>query len=189
MLSPLCALVEGLLLVAPQGVDLAALARATGVAEGGLEIAAAVAELAAHYEQDGHGVRLQRSGTEVRLVTAAAHAGPVGRFLGTGEAQKLSQAALETLAVVAYCQPVTRARVEAVRGVNCDHILSALEERGLIAEVGRAESAGRPLLFGTTASFLDRFGLSGLEALPELPPELVGLISKTRDGGSDGPGA
>jgi segregation and condensation protein B len=172
MLSPLCALIEGLLLVAPQGLDLASLARAAGVAEEGPALAAAIEELAAHFEEDGHGVRLQRSAEGVKLVTAASHAAVVGRFLGTADAQKLSQAALETLAVVAYCQPVTRARVEAIRGVNCEHILTALEERGLIAGRGRAESVGRPLLFGTTAAFLERFGLPALDALPPLPPEL-----------------
>ncbi len=179
-LSSLCAIVESLLLVAPQGLDLPALARAAGVPEGGLEISAAIAELAAHYEDDGHGLRLQRSGETVRLVTSATHATQVGRFLGTADAHKLSQAGLETLAVVAYCQPVTRARVAAIRGVNCDHILTSLEERGLIVEVGRAETIGRPLLYSTTAAFLDRFGLPALDSLPSLPPEMLTLVENLK---------
>ena len=175
-LSRLCALIEGLLLVAPQGLDQETLVRAAEPTGGQETLSAALDELALHYQTEGHGLRLQRGAGLVRLVTAGDHASVIGRFLGAADAQKLSTAALETLAVVAYCQPVTRGRLEGIRGVNCDHILAALEERGLVTELGRADTVGRPLLYGTTPAFLERFGLAGLEDLPSMPPELRALI-------------
>ena len=114
------------------------------------------------------GIRLQRKGSDVQLVTAAEHAPLVERFLGLQLASKLSGAALEALAIVAYRQPVTRAQVEAVRGVNSDGVLSTLVARGLISEIGRMETAGRPILYGTTFEFLQHFGLRDLRQLPAI---------------------
>jgi segregation and condensation protein B len=97
-------------------------------------------------------------------------AGPhIERFLGLDLTSRLSQAALESLALIAYRQPITRAQVEAIRGVNCDGVLRTLLARGLVEPVGRLEQAGRPYLYGTTFQFLQYFGLDGLEQLPSLP--------------------
>ena len=102
------------------------------------------------------------------MVTAPEAAGYVRRFLGLELTGKLSPAALETLAVVAYRQPTTRADVEAVRGVNSDSVLRTLINRGLIEEQGRLDQAGRPIVYGTTFEFLQHFGLSGIDQLPPL---------------------
>jgi segregation and condensation protein B len=108
---------------------------------------------------------------ELALGTAPTAAAAVERFLGTPPPVRLSRAALEALAVVAYEQPVTRAEVEAVRGVNSDSAIATLIGRGLVAEVGRRETVGRPALLATTAEFLRYLGLGSLEELPPLPDE------------------
>ncbi len=119
------------------------------------------------------GVRLQRKGQRVQVVTAPEAAELVRRFLGLEQTSKLSPAALETLAIVAYRQPITRAQIEVIRGVNSDSVLRTLVNRGLVEEQGRLEQVGRPIIFGTTFDFLQQFGLSSLEQLPPLmePPE------------------
>ena len=115
------------------------------------------------------GLRIIRQGAEVRMVTAPEAGPAIERFLGTDPLGKLSAAALETLAIVAYRQPLTRAQIEAVRGVNSDAILRSLTAKSLIAPVGRLEQAGRPVLYGTTFEFLQYFGIPSLAALPTLP--------------------
>lgn len=117
------------------------------------------------------GIRLQRHGDQVQLVTAPEAAAAVERFLGLEGAVRLSSAALETLAVIAYRQPVTRAQIEQVRGVSADRAIATLLAHGLIEEVGRLETVGRPALFGTTVEFLEHFGLQSLADLPPLPEE------------------
>jgi segregation and condensation protein B len=114
------------------------------------------------------GVRVQRKGRSVQLVSAPEAAAVIERFLGLDLSGRLSPAALETLAIVAYKQPITRADVDAVRGVNSDSVLRSLVSKGLIEEVGRLEQAGRPILYGTTFEFLQHFGLSDLSELPPL---------------------
>jgi len=129
----------------------------------------ALAELGASYE--GTGLRLQRSGDEWQIVTATEHAPQVAAYLGA-DRLRLSAASLETLSVVAYRQPVTRAEVEAIRGVNCDQTIYTLASRRLIEERGRKEAPGRPILYGTTWEFLECFGLQSLDDLPRaLSPE------------------
>jgi segregation and condensation protein B len=129
----------------------------------------ALAELGAAYE--GTGLRLQRSGDEWQIVTAPEHAPQVAAYLGA-DRLRLSAASLETLSVVAYRQPVTRAEVEAIRGVNCDQTFYTLASRRLIEERGRKEAPGRPILYGTTWEFLECFGLQSLDDLPRaLSPE------------------
>jgi segregation and condensation protein B len=129
----------------------------------------ALAELGTSYE--GTGLRLQRSGDEWQIVTATEHAPQVAAYLGA-DRLRLSAAALETLSVVAYRQPVTRAEVEAIRGVNCDQTIYTLASRRLIEERGRKEAPGRPILYGTTWEFLECFGLQSLDDLPRaLSPE------------------
>lgn len=112
------------------------------------------------------GLALQRSGEQVSLVTSPAAAHAVERYFGAPPPTRLSRAALEALAVIAYRQPVTRGDIDAVRGVNSDSAVNTLLARGLVAEVGRRESVGRPALLGTTPELLQYLGLSSLQALP-----------------------
>ena len=115
------------------------------------------------------GVRLTRAGKRVEMVTAAEAAPAIERYLGQDAANRLSSAALEALAIVAYRQPVTRAQVEAIRGVNSDGVLRTLQNKGLIGSVGRLEQVGRPEVLGTTIEFLHYLGIHGLEELQSLP--------------------
>lgn len=120
---------------------------------------------------ESRGLRLQHKGRRVQLVTAPEAAEVIERFLGMDLSSRLSPAALETLAIVAYKQPVTRAEIDAVRGVQSDSVLRTLVSRGLVEEVGRLEQAGRPILYGTTFEFLQYFGLEDLSQLPPLEPD------------------
>lgn len=117
------------------------------------------------------GVRLQRRGLQVHMVSAPEAAPYIQKFLGLESSGRLSQAALETLAIIAYRQPATRAAIEAIRGVNSDGVLRTLLARGLIEEIGRLPQAGRPILYGTTFEMLQYFGLKSLEDLPPLEIE------------------
>ena len=114
------------------------------------------------------GIRLQRSGSAVQLTTAPECSYAVERFLGLGLTARLSQAALEVLAIVAFMQPVTRPRIDQIRGVNSDSSLRTLLSQGLIEEIGRLETPGRPILYGTTPDFLQHFGLGSLAEMPAL---------------------
>jgi len=168
-LSP-TALVEALLFVAGQPVEVGELARALDLDEGGVR--QHLAELEATLA--GRGLRLQWHHRRVQLVTAP-EAGPViERFLGGRGEARLSQAALETLAIIAYKQPVTRAQIEAIRGVDCGRVLAALRARELIEEVGQADGPGRPTLYGTTMRFLEHFGLRHPGELPPLSEAACG---------------
>jgi segregation and condensation protein B len=135
---------------------------------------AALDQLVDLYKQ--RGLRIQRFGNRVQLVSAPEAAPYVEQFLGVRSSTTLSTAAMETLAIVAYCQPVTRARIEAIRGVNSDGVLRTLVARNLVCPVGRLEQAGRPVIYGTTFEFLEYFGLSSLEELP--PADLDGWNSE-----------
>ncbi len=118
------------------------------------------------------GLRLQRHGGRVQLTTAAEMAEQIEHFLGLEATSRLSRAAMEALAIIAYRQPVTRPSVDAVRGVSSDGVMKSLLGKGLIQERGRAEGPGRPILYGTTPEFLQHFGLNSLSELPPLnPPE------------------
>jgi segregation and condensation protein B len=114
------------------------------------------------------GLRLQRHGGRVQLTTAPEMAERIERFLGMESTSRLSRAALETLGIIAYQQPVTRPYVEGVRGVNSDGVMKSLLGKGLIQEAGRASGPGRPILYGTTPDFLQHFGISSLTELPPL---------------------
>jgi segregation and condensation protein B len=158
-------LMESLLFVADEPVPVDRLA---SVLEISMEQAQqTLRELAAEYA--GRGIRLQQKRQRVQMVTAPESADWIRRFLGLELTGKLSAAAMEALAIVAYRQPVTRAEIEAIRGVNSDSVLRTLVNRGLIEELGRLEQAGRPIIYGTTFEFLQEFGLSSLEQLPPLP--------------------
>ena len=116
----------------------------------------------------GRGLLLQRHQDQLQLVTDPSQADVVRRVLRPEYPARLSPAAYETLAIIAYRQPLTRARIEEIRGVNCEAVLENLEEKGLVTEVGRLEAPGNPRLFGTTIKFLQILGLSRLEELPPL---------------------
>ncbi|MBQ6505624.1 MAG: SMC-Scp complex subunit ScpB [Flexilinea sp.] len=118
------------------------------------------------YERRGAGIRMQFLDAQVQLTTAPEASSAVETFLGLEATQKLSRAALETLTIVAYRQPVSRPAIDSIRGVNSEYILRGLLSRGLIEETGRADSPGRPILYGTTQDFLLYFGLSSLSDLP-----------------------
>lgn len=124
-------------------------------------------------EMDYHdrGIKLQWSGSEVQLTTAPESSHVVERLLGLELSTRLSQAALEVLAIIAFLQPATRPQIDRIRGVNSDSSLRTLLSQGLIEEVGRLESPGRPILYGTTPEFLQYFGMGSLDELPSLPGE------------------
>ncbi len=133
------------------------------------------------YDQRGAGVELRHVAGGVRIYTRAEHAAAVEQFLIDGQRSRLSQAALETLAVVAYRQPVTRARVSAIRGVNVDGVVRTLLARGLIVEVGTDPETGAGL-FRTSELFLERMGLESLDGLPSLAPLLPEVEGLDLDG-------
>ena len=159
--------IEAILFVAGEAVEIQDLARALNQDE--KKIRKLLKELESEYDYNLRGFLLKRFGTKVQLATRPLYSEDVVRLLQPIQKQSLSQAAMETLAVVAYRQPVTRAEVEEIRGVKCDYSLQSLMNKNLIQEVGRKETIGRPILFGTTDEFLSRFGLESLEGLPPLP--------------------
>ncbi len=160
----LLAKIEGLLFVSPGLVSVYQLAKALETSEGSIE--AVLSELETHYKEFGHGLRLMRVKSRVQLTTAPEISKTIESFLDLETTSTLSQAALETLAIIAYKQPVTRPEVEVIRGVNSDGVLRTLLSKGLIEELGRAETPGRPIYYGTTPDFLQYFGLESLDGLP-----------------------
>ena len=158
------AMVESLLFVADGPVPIGRLAEALDVTP--RQVERALSDLADAYI--GRGLRLQRAGNRVQLITTPQTAPYIERFLGLEARARLSRAALETLAIIAYRQPATRPNIEAIRGVSSDSVLRTLLSVGLIEDVGRAPTVGRPILYGTTFEFLQHFGLSSLEELPPL---------------------
>ena len=158
---------EALLFVMDSPVDEESLAAALRCPEA--QVPQGLADLAADYDRRRAGVVLRRVGEGWRLYTRDEHAEVVERWLGEGQRSRLSQAALETLAVIAYRQPVTRARISAIRGVGVDGVMRTLLARGLVQEVGADTDTGGGL-YGTTPLFLERLGLTGLDELPELSP-------------------
>ncbi len=155
-------LIEALLFVAGEPVTVTELARALDLPLDAVE--QALDDLAAACAR--RGVRLQRDADRVQMVSAPEAAAVIERFLGTPASSRLSSAALEVLTIIAYRQPITRAQIEAIRGVDSSGVLRALLSRDLIAEGGRLETIGRPILYVTTAEFLRQFGLSSLSDLP-----------------------
>jgi segregation and condensation protein B len=129
-------------------------------------------ELARAYEERGAGLLLRKIAGGWRITTHPDAAPYVEEYVLSSRRARLTKAALETLSIVAYKQPVTRHQVSAIRGVNSDGVLRALVDRGLVAEVGREEGPGRPMLHGTTPGFLERLGLASLASLPSLIPLL-----------------
>ncbi|MER2056077.1 MAG: SMC-Scp complex subunit ScpB [Clostridia bacterium] len=159
--------IEAILFVAGEAVSLKDMAKALAVGE--KELKSALEEIGSEYDYEQRGFMLKRFGDKVQLATRPLYAEDVLRLLQPVQQQSLSQAAMETLAVVAYKQPVTRAEVEQIRGVKCDYSLQSLTAKGLIQEAGRKDTIGRPILYATTDTFLSHFGIATLEDLPPLP--------------------
>lgn len=183
----LLASVEALLFVSDEPVSAVRLAQILEVQPG--EAASLLAELAIDYQESGRGIQLREVAGGWRFYSHPAYHEVIERYVLSWDTRKLSQAALETLAVVAYRQPVTRQGIAAVRGVNSDGVVSSLMEKGLVREMGREGGLGTAILYGTTHTFLEKFGLKNLDELPPLedfaPNEAArGLIRERLSGGS-----
>lgn len=162
---------EALLFAAPGLSSADQLAQALGFEKA--QVLALLDVLKTNYEMNS-GLRLQEVKNQYQIVTAPEYATDVERFLGLEMSSKLTQAALEALAIIAYKQPATRPEVDAIRGVNSDAVIKSLLMKGLIEELGRSEAPGRPILYGVTQDFLHYFGLDSLEKLPAV--DLEGLL-------------
>lgn len=173
-MTPLAKLLEAALFASARPVpveELAALDQDASSAD----ITSALEEVRSHYDTDGHGVELVEIGGGWQILTRSEYTEAIERAQLAARPQRLSAAALETLAIIAYRQPIGRAEVEEIRGVNVGSILKSLHERGLIDIVGRAEGLGRPLLYGTTPLFLEHFALRHLEELPRADELAIAL--------------
>ncbi|WP_028473207.1 SMC-Scp complex subunit ScpB [Nocardioides alkalitolerans] len=161
--------IEAILMVADQPLPSVTLAVTTGHTVP--DVDRALADLEREYAEQGRGFELRNVAGGWRYYTREEHAGVVERFVLEGQSARLTQAALETLAIVAYQQPVSRARVSAVRGVNVDGVMRTLLARGLVEEAGTDETSGAHL-YRTTSYFLERIGVTSLDDLPALAPYL-----------------
>lgn len=157
---------EALLLVSSDPVSAPALAGALDIALG--ECASLLAELKVEYEEANRGFQLREVAGGWRLFTHPAYHDVVEAYVLSWDTQKLSQAALETLAVIAYHQPVTREVVKGIRGVNSDGVIASLVDKGLVRELGRDPERGQAIIYGTTNAFLEKFGLRSTRDLPDL---------------------
>lgn len=157
---------EAMLLVSSDPVSASSLASVLGIAPG--EAASLLAELKVEYEEAERGFQLREVAGGWRLFTHPAYHDQVEALVLSWDTQKLSQAALETLAVIAYHQPVTRETVKGVRGVNSDGVISSLVDKGLVREMGRDPQRGQAIIYGTTTAFLEKFGLRSTKDLPDL---------------------
>jgi segregation and condensation protein B len=161
------AILESLLFVSPEPMSIVRLTSAIGGATKG-EVEEALRSLGQALEQEGRGVRLAEIAGGYRIVTKQEYASWIKRLDKTKTAAKLSRSALESLAIIAYKQPLVRAEIEEIRGVETSGVLRTLLERKLVRIVGRKEVPGRPIMYGTTKFFLEHFGLSDLSQLPPL---------------------
>jgi segregation and condensation protein B len=155
---------EAILFVSAAPVAVGHLAEALGCTTNQVENG--LNQLSQTYTQAGRGLSLQRYGGKVQLTSAPATAALVEKFLGLEATARLSRAALEALAIIAYRQPITRPAIDAIRGVNSDGVLKSLLSKGLVQEMGRSEGPGRPILYEITADFLQYFGLGSINELP-----------------------
>jgi segregation and condensation protein B len=162
--AQLSSALESLLFVAGRPLAEAELRKLLRIDEA--ELHKGIVALTEACDTPGRGLRVQRAGDQIQFVSAPENAPFIALLLGMPSQARLTAAALETLAVVAYRQPITRSQIEFIRGVNSDRALTSLLQYGMVIEVGRAKTVGRPTLFGTTADFLQQFGLTSLDALP-----------------------
>jgi len=163
--TPLAKLLEAALFASARPIPLTELAALDPDASRAA-VQSAIDEVREHYDVDGHGVELVEVGEGWQVLTRAEYTEAIERAQLASRPQRLSSAALETLAIVAYRQPIGRAEIEEIRGVSVGSMLKTLHERGLIDVVGRGEGLGRPLLYGTTPAFLEQFALRHLDELP-----------------------
>lgn len=161
--------IEAILFIAPEPISIGQLARTLETTNYQIETGLETLE----QSYDDRGICIQRHQGLVRMTTVPEAAAIIEHFLGLESTSQLSRAALEALSIVAYQQPVTRPYVDSIRGVNSDSVIKTLLSKGLIQEVGRAESPGRPILYSTTPEFLGYFGLRSLEELPALNLEEI----------------
>ncbi len=173
-MTPLAKLLEAALFAAPRPIALDALSTLDPEASPAA-VAAALDELREHYDIDGHGVEVVEQGGGWQILTRAEFAEAIERAQVAVRPQRLSAAALETLAIIAYRQPIGRAEIEEIRGVAVGSVLKSLHERTLIDIVGRSEGIGRPLMYGTTPQFLEQFALRHLEELPRADELAIAL--------------
>ena len=176
MPADLAVFYEALLFIAERPLSSTDLGELAGIPR--LQAEAALASLAERLDEDERGIRLQHHDDAWQLVTAPEVGARLAAYAAREEA-RLSPAALEALAVVAYRQPCTRGDVERVRGVDSDYVIRSLLHRRLVVEVGRRDTPGRPVLFGTTFTFLERFGLTSIEDLPPLSSDAAQLTALT----------
>ena len=178
-MTPLAKLLEAALFASPRPIPTEQLAQLDPSASAAA-VQAALGELRERYDVEGHGVELVEMGGGWQILTRAEFTEAIERAQLASRPQHLSSAALETLAIIAYRQPLGRAEIEEIRGVAIGSILKSLHERGLIDVVGRGEGLGRPLLYGTTPAFLEQFALRHLEELPRADELAVALRAEER---------
>ena len=139
-------------------------------------------ELQSEYEQEGRGLQIREINRSFQLVTKPENTEYIEKLCTPVKRKRLTQSALEVLAIVAYKQPVTKGEIEAVRGIRCDRVLDGLKKKDLVTELGRSSAIGRPILYGTTDSFLKNFGFTNLKELPDIDDiEEVMLVSDEDD--------
>jgi len=184
MLDVTARIVEGLLFASDRPLSLDEICDLTG--SGPETVTGALERIQAALEEEGHAMILQEAAGSWRMVTDPGVGSSVAQLFEDRRPGRLSRAAVEALAVIAYNQPCTRAAIEAIRGVNCDSALKSLLERGLIRISGRQETPGRPLTYSTTDGFLNYFGLNDIDHLPR-KREIEELIGSGGDGEGDAP--
>ncbi len=177
------AAVEGMLFTWGQPLSLSSIMKVIDLEK--TEAKELMDELISEYEVGRRGLRIRQIGKGYQLVTASEVAPFIERLCTPVKVRKLSQSALEVLAIIAYNQPVTKGEMEAVRGVRSDRVVEGLLQKGLIMEKGRADTVGRPTVYGTTDLFLEKFGFASIKELPELE-DLSVLVSGEKEDEEDG---
>lgn len=161
------AVLEGLLfVVGDDGLDLDEISRVLEISKD--DVKELIKELQTDYQSNDRGIRIDFLGDKLKLTTKKEHNMYYQKLLTAEDNNNLSQAALETLAIIAYNQPITRVKVDELRGISNNHIIRKLVAKGLIKESGRSNMPGRPILYETTSEFLDYFGLSSIDELPDM---------------------
>src|SRR5687768_2946482 len=178
-MSPLAKLLEAAMFASPRPIPVEELAALEPDASRA-ELSAALDEVRLHYDTEGHGVELVEIGGGWQILTRPEYTEAIERAQLASRPARLSAAALETLAIVAYRQPIGRAEIEEIRGVSVGSIVKSLHERGLVDVVGRGEGLGRPLLYGTTDLFLEQFALRHLDELPRSEELAIALRSEPK---------
>ena len=137
-------------------------------------------ELALEYRQEGRGIRIRRVGKSFQFITLGDNEEFVRKLCTPIKVKKLSRAALEVLAIIAYKQPVTKGEIDSIRGIKCDRVIEGLSKKGLVKALGRSDAVGRPVLYGTTEEFLKNFGFSSLKELPDIEniEDIIGTDSE-----------